>query len=352
MAKKTLFAVDVEEVVRRSVLVRAESEDAARVAIEDAATKNELWRYYGETLGLSVSVRTPNAAELPSLRVKRQWFDQSQQFGPLLNDILWDLRYGNQQPNWAPHIAATAGKIALRHFELDNGISAGQSSLHEIAAPVMDLRPKLAAHLRLIPREGLGRADRFVAHVNEVCDSVIRARTDPSFKPEPKVYSTRDRRFAVHIAKFLRDEAKLFCQTCPDDLRAVADMAAKDAYHVHYCNVKSEFIYRCNVAATGEHHDVMVGWWDFSVLGGVSVAHRAARMGKLPDDFDEWTIATDTGWTVAHEAAYAGTLPASFVHFELADSRGVTVGDVAAEMEQIQSPREERSQSPKQGPKM
>lgn len=352
MAKKTLFAVDVEEVVRRSILVRAETEDAARAVIEDAANKNELHRYYGETLGLTISVTTPNSAELPELRVKKQWFDQSLQLRHLVNDILWDLRYGNQYPDWAPHIAATAGKIALRHFELDNGISTEQFSPKEISAPIMDLKSNLVAHLRLIPREGLGRADRFVAHVNEVCDSFIRARLDPNFRPEPKVYSTRDRRFAVHIATFLRDEAKLLCQTCPDDLRAVADMAAKDAYHAYYCNVKSEFLYRCNVAATGEHNDVMVGWWDFSVLGGDSVAHRAARMGKLPDDFDEWSIATDTGWTVAHEAAYAGTLPASFVRFELADSRGVTVGDVAAQMEQLQRPQEAIPPGPKHAPKM
>ena len=65
---------------------------------------------------------------------------------------------------------------------------------------------------------------------------------------------------------------------------------------------------------------------------GWSIAHEAARQGKLPDGFDQWELSTEGGWSVAHEAACYGELPEEFNQWELADSKGWTVAHEAARL--------------------
>ena len=70
--------------------------------------------------------------------------------------------------------------------------------------------------------------------------------------------------------------------------------------------------------------------WEAKNSLGWSVAHEAARLGKLPVvHFNNWGIVTPDGWTVAHEAAKVGILPPSFGQWNLVDSLGNTVRDIA-----------------------
>lgn len=91
------------------------------------------------------------------------------------------------------------------------------------------------------------------------------------------------------------------------------------------------------------------------VANGWSMAHEAARRGRLGHDFTQWdladskgwtvaheaaehrvfqvyegilSLAADDGWTVAHEAATYGRLPADFDQWEIADEKSLTVLDV------------------------
>jgi hypothetical protein len=49
-----------------------------------------------------------------------------------------------------------------------------------------------------------------------------------------------------------------------------------------------------------------------------------AMRGTLPADVD-WSIATTSGWTLAHEAARHGKLPPDYDRWDLRDKDGLTV---------------------------
>ena len=66
-------------------------------------------------------------------------------------------------------------------------------------------------------------------------------------------------------------------------------------------------------------------------LTGWTMAHEAARLGQLPNDFDLWGLADRKGTTVAHVAAQYGCLPESFARWDMADCVGTTVAHVAAQ---------------------
>jgi hypothetical protein len=59
------------------------------------------------------------------------------------------------------------------------------------------------------------------------------------------------------------------------------------------------------------------------------VAHVAAESGRLPPNFDQWTLANKDGWTVAHEAAKWGHIPRGFDMWDVGDVFGITVAKVA-----------------------
>jgi ankyrin repeat protein len=57
----------------------------------------------------------------------------------------------------------------------------------------------------------------------------------------------------------------------------------------------------------------------------MTVAHAAAKHGRLPAGFDRWNLCDRNGWTAAHVAAEHGHLPPDFLLWDLADADGVTV---------------------------
>mgnify|MGYP005858664235 CR=1 FL=1 len=63
-------------------------------------------------------------------------------------------------------------------------------------------------------------------------------------------------------------------------------------------------------------------------IAATSVAHVAARYGNLPKGFDCWELKARHGWTVAHEAALFDNLPDCFDLWELQRDDGMTVMDV------------------------
>jgi hypothetical protein len=50
---------------------------------------------------------------------------------------------------------------------------------------------------------------------------------------------------------------------------------------------------------------------------GLTLAHVAARRGRLPAGFSQWEIEDDEGWTVAHEAAWKNHLPPDFDQWDI-----------------------------------
>ena len=58
----------------------------------------------------------------------------------------------------------------------------------------------------------------------------------------------------------------------------------------------------------------------------ITIGHFLARQKRLPEGFSQWELADNNGWTIAHEAARVGKLPVkSFQNWTLADNKGWTV---------------------------
>lgn len=64
-------------------------------------------------------------------------------------------------------------------------------------------------------------------------------------------------------------------------------------------------------------------------LDGMSSFHLLARHNALPEGFDRWDYAGKSGWTVAHEAAAGNMLDKDFPWWHLRDEDGMSVARVA-----------------------
>ena len=82
--------------------------------------------------------------------------------------------------------------------------------------------------------------------------------------------------------------------------------------------------------ASGEGIPEGFDQWDKAGKDGFSLAHKAARAGKLPEGFDRWDLRDEKGWTVAHVAAMFGSLPEGFTGWELANEDGWSNAHAAA----------------------
>jgi len=77
--------------------------------------------------------------------------------------------------------------------------------------------------------------------------------------------------------------------------------------------------------------------WELRDRTGATVAHIAAEMGHLPTSFDKWGITRGDGWSVAHEAALSGHLPPDIdpAILEWTDVYGKTVRQALADHERF-----------------
>lgn len=71
--------------------------------------------------------------------------------------------------------------------------------------------------------------------------------------------------------------------------------------------------------------------WLLADRNGRTIAHEAARKGKLPKNFDQWSVADKLGWSVAHEAAKYNTLPQDFNQWGIREKFGWTVAHCVAQ---------------------
>lgn len=72
--------------------------------------------------------------------------------------------------------------------------------------------------------------------------------------------------------------------------------------------------------------------WDMANGLGWTVAHEAAKLGRIPAGFrrDQWNEVDDFQTPVANVAAKFGTLPADFEFWDIRDAEGYTPGHIAA----------------------